>query len=186
MSWITNTNIASYTRKTYAAAEQTELDRLCNAVEAAFKGETRRDYPDVADDTIVEYFQTPQKTNTFRLKNTPATEIVSVEYYDQVSEAYATYDDDKWLVDGYKIILNTFVYDSVPNYIKISYKAETAPYDVVQALIEWVLLIWNSRFDAGQLSKSKQAGTTRKDYLVIDNLPANIKSVINRYRIPHV
>lgn len=186
MSWISNTNIASYTQKTYAAAQQTELDRLCNAVEEAFKGETRRDYPDAATDTIIQYFQTPQARDTFYLKNSPATQIVSVEYYDSVSETYQTYTDSKWLVDGYKVILNSSLFDTVPNYVKISYKAATAPADVIQALIEWVLLIWNSRFDAGQLSKSKQAGTTRRDYLVIDNLPANIKSVINRYRIPHV
>ena len=179
---ISKTDIASYTGKTYSAAQQTELDRLCQAVQTAFETETSRFFSEAAATEITEYLNGP--LTKLSPKYFPISEVVSLQEKNDWDASYVDYDYNYAIVDNGDAIQveGTVGYATIPNSIKLVYKASEIPADVKQAFIEWVLLIWNARFNSGKQTSSEQKGTQTETYYSIDNLPANIKSVLMRYK----
>lgn len=186
MSLIGYADVQNFTGFTFASAEQTELDLLAGAVEAQFNKATGRVFYSNATTNHIQYFSLQGSKNTFYLKSAPSTSLVSVELFDENSEAYAAFTGKKYLVDGLKVVIDEYLVNRVPNYVKITYKGAIVPADVKQMLVEWTLLIFNSRHDAGQFKKSASASDVKRDYLIVENLPANLQNIIDLYRIPNV
>lgn len=186
MPLVTYTNIEAFTGHTYSTADRNVLDGLADSVEKLFNKLTGRVF--YSDDTTnhIEYFTLAYPRHNFYLKSTPTVELVSVEVYNENSETYVAYSGNSYLVDGRKVVLSSELTNLVPNYVKITYKGAALPSDVEQMLVEWALLIFNNRHDAGQMKKSQSAADTKRDYLIVENLPANLQNVIDAYRIPNV
>lgn len=179
---ISKTDIAAYTGKTYSTAHQTELDRLCQAVQTAFENETGRFFAEEATTEITEYLNGP--LTRISPKYFPISAIVSLQEKNDWDASYVDYEYEYALTDDNKVIQvqGSVGYATIPNSIKLVYKAAQIPADVKQAFIEWVLLIWNARFNSGKQTSQEQKGTQTETYYSIDNLPANIKSVLMRYK----
>lgn len=179
---ISKTDIAAYTGKTYSTAHQTELDRLCQAVQIAFENETGRFFAEESTTEITEYLNGP--LTRISPKYFPISEVVSLQEKNDWDASYVDYEYEYAITDDSKVIevQGSVGYSTIPNSIKLVYKAAQIPADVKQAFIEWVLLIWNARFNSGKQTSQEQKGTQTETYYSIDNLPANIKSVLMRYK----
>ena len=178
---ITNDDISSYTGWELSQQEKIEVDRICQSVSNMFEKATGRTYSADADDAVTEHLTLQQPVTQIFLRNTPATEITSIETLDLGSSpaSYEAVGVVYHLIAGYKIMLS----GAISGQIKIVYKGATAPNDVKQALIEWALLLWGARFDDGKIASKENIGVTNKEYMVVDNLPANIQQVIDQHKI---
>lgn len=183
---IDHDDISSYTELTYTDAQKAEIRRICHSVESLFYKLTGRQYYNDEKQTHTEYYTPEVSTNTFYLNSTPAISIIGVYLYSTNSNEYVAYTGDKYLVKGMKVVLSDYLESLVPNYVKIQVKGAVVPPDVKNMLIEWVILILNNKTDAGQMKKSASVSDQKRDYLIVDNLPANLKNVIDAYRIPNV
>lgn len=178
---ISKTDIANYTGKTYSTAHQTELDRICGAVQSAFEQETGRFFVEDADTEITQYFNGP--LTLLKPKYIPVTEVVTLKEKNDWEGSYVTFDGYHDIdPDGFVALSGSIGYSSIPNSIQLVYKGSAIPADVKQAFIEWVLLIWNARFKSGKIASQEQKGTQSETFYSIDNLPVNIKSVLMRYK----
>lgn len=183
-NWITFSDIEAYTRKNYDKDSQSELDRIALAVQQAFIDYTSRNFPDEATTDITEYFNC--ELSEIYPSQFPVSSVESLEYKTDWDGSYSAYANNYAIIDSRYIALEAKIGSDLAKSVKLVYRASVAPEDVKQCLIEWVLLIWNARTQAGQLAKSEQKGTKSVNYHQIDNLPANIMSVLNRYKVLYV
>lgn len=173
--------------KTYAGINSTnhdaEIDFLIPKVTAMIKTYCRRSFTDFVDEAKVETFH--GDVDKFILKETPVTQVISVEYSTDFGKTFTKLTKfTDWVQDG-DYILNVTSAGTFPKAIngyKVSYFAgfETVPADLKLAVLD---LVTYYRKNDGAIHSTKAPGTNNVqiEYISTTSLPSHIKRVLDQY-----
>lgn len=173
--------------KTYAGINSTnqdaEIDFLIPKVSAFVKTYCRRTFVDYVSDIKTEVFH--GDADRFILKETPVTQVISVEYstnYGQTYTKLVKFTD--WVADGDYVlpISNSGTFPKAINGYKVNYFAgfDDVPQDLKLAVLD--LVTYYRRNDSA-IHSTKSPGTNNLqiEYISTTNLPAHIKRVLDQY-----
>jgi hypothetical protein len=173
--------------KTYAGINSTnhdaEIEFLVPKVSELVKTYCRRTFIDHFDEAKIEVFKGGHPT--IILKETPVTQVISVERSTNYGQTYTKlikFTD--WVQDGDNIVSldPQGVWKELINGYKITYFAgyEVVPQDLKLAVLD---LITYYRKNDGAIHSTKAPGTNsvQIEYVSTTNLPAHIKRILDQY-----
>lgn len=173
--------------KTYAGINSTnqdaEIDFLIPKVSEFVKTYCRRTFIDFFSETKTEVFK--GGFATLLLKETPVTQVISVERstnYGQTYTRLVRFTD--WVQDGDSVVSlhATGIWPELINGYRVNYFAgyEFVPQDLKLAVLD--LITYYRKNDAA-IHSTKAPGTNavQIEYISTTNLPAHIKRVLDQY-----
>lgn len=178
--------------KTYAGINSTnhdaEIDFLIPKVSQLVKTYCRRSFVDNVDEAKIEIFH--GDLDKFILKETPVTQVISVEYSKDFGKTFTKlvkFTD--WVQDGDYIlnVTSTGIFPKAINGYKVSYFAgfEVVPPDLKLAVLD---LVTYYRKNDGAIHSTKAPGTNNVqiEYISTTSLPSHIKRVLDQYMADYV
>lgn len=173
--------------KTYAGINSTnhdaEIEFLVPKVSELVKTYCRRTFIDHFDEAKIEVFKGGH--STIILKETPVTQVISVERSTNYGQTYTKLTKfTDWVQDGDNIVSldPQGVWKELINGYKITYFAgyEVVPQDLKLAVLD---LITYYRKNDGAIHSTKAPGTNsvQIEYVSTTNLPAHIKRILDQY-----
>ena len=173
--------------KTYAEIKSTnydsEIDALIPRVSELVESYCRKTFVDYIDEIKSEVFD--GGTKILYLKETPVTNILSVEFSDDYGQTYSEltqYTD--WVAKDDKVI-STATSKVFKEYIlgyRVSYYAgyETLPADLGLAVMD-LITYYRKNDSAIHSNKSPGTNSVQIEYISTTSLPANIRRVLDLY-----
>jgi len=173
--------------KTYAGINSTnhdaEIEFLVPKVSELVKTYCRRTFIDHFDEAKIEVFKGGH--STIILKETPVTQVISVERSTNYGQTYTKLTKfTDWVQEGDNIVSldPQGVWKELINGYKITYFAgyEVVPQDLKLAVLD---LITYYRKNDGAIHSTKAPGTNsvQIEYVSTTNLPAHIKRILDQY-----
>lgn len=178
--------------KTYAGINSTtqdaEIDFLIPKVSEFVKTYCRRTFVDFTSDIKTELFH--GDVDKFILKETPVTQIISVEFSKDFGQTYtklAKFTD--WVQDGDYVLAtgSTGLFPKSINGYKVNYFAgyDVVPQDLKLAVLD--LITYYRKNDAAiHSTKSPGTNSLQIEYISTTNLPAHIKRILDQYMADYV
>lgn len=173
--------------KIYAGINSTnhdaEIDFLIPKVSEFVKTYCRRTFVDHFDEAKIEVFDGGHKT--FLLKETPVTQIISVERSTDYGKTYTKLNKFiEWVPQGDTVLCLEpgGTWQELVNGYRVTYFAgfETVPSDLKLAVLD--LVSYYRKNDAAiHSTKSPGSNTTQIEYISTTNLPAHIKRILDQY-----
>ena len=173
--------------KTYAGINSTnqdaEIEFLIPKVSELVKTYCRRTFIDHFDEAKIEIFKGGH--STIILKETPVTQVISVERSTNYGQNYTKLTKfTDWVQDGDTIVSLDAqgIWKELINGYRVTYFAgyEVVPQDLKLAVLD---LVTYYRKNDGAIHSSKAPGTNsvQIEYVSTTNLPAHIKRVLDQY-----
>lgn len=172
--------------KAYANISSTnqdaEIDSLIPKVSQLVKTYCRRSFIDYVDEARNETFEGGY--GTLLLKETPVTQIISVQKSTDYGQTYTKLTKfTDWVQSGdYVVCIDPRGFEPLVNGYKVSYFAgyETVPEDLKLAVLD---LVTYYRKNDSAIHSTKAPGTNavQIEYISTTSLPAHIKRVLDMY-----
>lgn len=162
--------------------QDAEIDLLIPKVSEFIKTYCRRTFVDFFDEAKTEVFD--GGFGTLLLKETPVTQVISVQQSSDYGQTYAKLTKfTDWVQSGdYVVAISPQGFLPLINGYKVSYFAgyEKVPEDLKLAVLD---LVTYYRKNDGAIHSSKSPGTNsvQIEYVSTTNLPAHIKRVLDQY-----